>query len=274
MPVIRMGIPSSARALAQRLAGMAGYQLIPTARLKSLRKAEDDSHKYLHAGPFVGAMPAAYVAQLFDLVRHSRAQLFQDLFVLCQSGFKREGFFVEFGATDGLCLSNTDLLEKQFGWRGILSEPARKWQAALRANRTATIDFGCVWSTSGGTLEFNETDEAEYSTIEDFSSTDSHRDIRTKGIRYTVPTISLIDLLEKHHAPECIDYLSIDTEGSEYEILSAFDFSRYRIAVITVEHNYTPNRERIHELLANHGFRRVHEAWSKFDDWYVQAGRP
>jgi len=87
---------------------------------------------------------------------------------------------------------------------------------------------------------------------------------------YSVTSISLEDLLNEYKAPYHIDYLSIDTEGSEYEILSAFDFSKYHIEVITCEHNYTKSREKIYNLLANNGYKRVYEEISQFDDWYVK----
>jgi hypothetical protein len=66
-----------------------------------------------------------------------------------------------------------------------------------------------------------------------------------------------------------IDYLSIDTEGSEYEILANFDFSKHRFRVITCEHNYTQERDKIHTLLTEKGYLRKFEDVSQFDDWYV-----
>ncbi|MFM5930996.1 MAG: FkbM family methyltransferase, partial [Novosphingobium sp.] len=86
---------------------------------------------------------------------------------------------------------------------------------------------------------------------------------------YTVKTVAFNELLERHQAPALMDYLSIDTEGSELEILSSLDFSRFRFRVITCEHNFTPNREKIHELLVRHGYERRLETVSQFDDWYV-----
>lgn len=97
-----------------------------------------------------------------------------------------------------------------------------------------------------------------------------HSKSRRRGTKYTVNTISLNDLLKKYNAPKTIDYLSIDTEGSEYEILSAFDFNEFSISVITVEHNYTPARAALHELLTKAGYVRKCEEFSKFDDWYVR----
>lgn len=83
--------------------------------------------------------------------------------MLNESEFKRHGLFVEFGATNGLDLSNTWLLEKQFGWTGILAEPATVWHEDLKRNRTGSIDERCVWSRSGEALQFSETAVPELS---------------------------------------------------------------------------------------------------------------
>src|SRR5215469_6822664 len=66
---------------------------------------------------------------------HSKAQLFQDLWVLYELGEDvRGGYFVEIGATDGEFLSNTFLLEKHFDWKGALCEPNPVWHPALYRN--------------------------------------------------------------------------------------------------------------------------------------------
>ncbi|HXK40358.1 MAG TPA: FkbM family methyltransferase [Candidatus Paceibacterota bacterium] len=206
-----------------------------------------------------------------EVVKKSRSQLRQDMFVLSELNFKRNGFFVEFGATNGVDLSNTYLLEKEFQWRGILAEPARCWQSALRKNRSAAIETRCVWSTSDTLLKFKEVSLPELSTIDFLSSADLHGEKRRSGRTYDVETISLNDLLEAHDAPPVMDYLSIDTEGSELEILRSFDFSRYSFSIITCEHNYTSQREQICSLLMLHGYVRKHQDLSAFDDWYVKA---
>jgi hypothetical protein len=84
-----------------------------------------------------------------------------------------------------------------------------------------------------------------------------------------VQTVSLEDLLQEHQVPPKNDYLSIDTEGSEFEILSHFDFAKYEISVITCEHNFTASREKLFDLLTSHGFVRTMQAISNVDDWYV-----
>lgn len=217
------------------------------------------------------ALPPETVERVVPLLSRSRAQLSQDLFALARTDFRRGGYFVEFGATDGLNLSNTHLLETEFGWTGILAEPARRWHAALRRNRACHIDTDCVWRSTGETLEFHETDAGELSTLAEFRDADRHEARRRAATDYTVETISLADLLVKYEAPAEIDFLSIDTEGSEYQILAAFPFERYRFHVITCEHNFMPARGRIRALLEAKGYRRVLERASRFDDWYVSG---
>lgn len=201
----------------------------------------------------------------------SRAQILQDLWVCYELSEKRDGFFVEFGSTNGLKNSNTWLLEKKFGWSGILAEPNPIWHPELAANRNVSIDHRCVSSQSHNTVTFIATDDVdpELSSIADFSQGDHFSEVRSKGRQIQVETISLDDLLETHHAPPVVDYLSIDTEGSELDILSAFSFDR-KFDLISVENN--PKTEAaIQKLLESKGYRRVFEQFSQWDGWYASA---
>jgi FkbM family methyltransferase len=198
----------------------------------------------------------------------STSQNMQDVFVLSTLGFKKEGYFVEFGAADGVKFSNTYLLEKKFGWSGIVAEPAKSWHPALKKNRGCTIDYRCVWAVSGERMNFIDSSQPLLSTLEAFEHSDG-RERRSGGDVYTVDSVSLTDLLREHNAPQTIDYLSIDTEGSEFDILQNFDFGNYAIRVITVEHNYTSNRQKIFGLLSKLGYQRRFEGISGADDWYV-----
>jgi FkbM family methyltransferase len=203
------------------------------------------------------------------IVSKSQSQLGQDVLALSLVGKNKRGFFVEFGATDGKSLSNSYLLEKEFGWSGILCEPGKAWHSELRNNRTAAIDTRCVFSSTGKLLEFTETSVGELSTISSFMKSDANRFLRKNSGTYQVETVSLEDLLLTHNAPRYIEFLSVDTEGSEFEILKGFPFDQYRFGLICVEHNYTNNREKIHELLTGKGYERVFTEYSAFDDWYL-----
>ena len=208
---------------------------------------------------------------LFFCIRHanqSKAQLYQDLLVRWKLENKTDGFFVEFGATNGVDLSNTYSLENNLGWKGILAEPAKCWHEQLSQNRECAIDTRCVWDSSGQTLTFNEVENPELSTVQSLAESDFHAGTREKGKVYDVKTISLNDLLAENLAPEVMDYLSIDTEGSELLILKSLDFRKYLFSIVTVEHNFTPQRAEIFDLLAARGYARVFPELSRWDDWY------
>jgi FkbM family methyltransferase len=207
--------------------------------------------------------------QAEKIVLGAKSQLGQDVLALAVTGLEDKGFFVEFGATDGFSLSNTFLLEKEFGWAGILCEPARIWHKDLISNRSCLIDIRCVSSHSDLLVDFAEAQDAEYSTISEFRDQDRHQNARKGSSVYEVKTVSLRDLLLTHNAPAKVNFLSIDTEGSEYLILEDFDFTEYKFDLICVEHNYTLNQEKIYTLLTANGYKRIHAELSQWDDWYV-----
>jgi FkbM family methyltransferase len=256
-----------ARRFVRTLLSKLGLSVI---RLSSLQKLELSHGRW---NPIERWKAAGVQDQdLLNLVKYghlSQAQIQQDIFVLNYHGTS-PGYFVEFGATDGKTISNTFMLEKQFGWNGILAEPAISWREDLLKNRNCSLDFRCVWKESGSELEFAEVQDALMSTINSFSSSDIHANARRNKKLYRVETISLNDLLSQHNAPTTIDYISIDTEGSEYEILSAFDFSKYTVKIFTIEHNFSDNREKVFQLMSKFGYERVQTEISEYDDWYLK----
>ena len=148
-----------------------------------------------------------------------------------------------------------------------MAEPnPRQWKD-IREHRNVQFEEKCVWSESGDRLSF--VDAGDLSTISRFSDKDMHSNTRGGKRCFEVETISLTDMLEKYDAPSIIDYLSIDTEGSEFEILQAHNFKKFKFNIITVEHNYTEQRKKIFELLTANGYIRKYTELSHFDDWYV-----
>lgn len=111
----------------------------------------------------------------------------------------------------------------------------------------------------------------DLATLENYIYTDhwGHTRMSEQYEQYLVNTISLDDLLTQHNINSDIDYLSIDTKVSEYDILKAYSFNR-KIKIITVEHNGNKYRNDIFNLLTrNHGYSRILTDISKYDDWYV-----
>lgn len=206
------------------------------------------------------------------LTTNSKAQISQDIFALIMNDFAHDGYFVEFGATDGEYLSNTWLLEKHYNWDGILAEPARHWRERLLQNRSCNISNLCVWRQSGEKLRFSEPRAAELAQLSDVGASDMHHKARANSLEYNVETITLLDLLDLYKAPKNIEYLSIDTEGSELEVIKNFDFEKYTFNCITIEHNYqTEVRDRIYDILLGQGYVRILEDFSGVDDWYLCA---
>lgn len=268
------GLPTDRGAvtfLIKRLLRRLGFD-VSLCRTRECRIVEAAGQALRHYHRLPPGLEKDFLRLMHQNLMASRAQIHQDAFVLALTGEKRGGFFCEFGAADGLHFSNSWLLETRFGWRGILGEPGRGWHGTLRRNRPGVaLETRCVWSHGGESLTFREAENGEFSTLQQFVDADRHAAARRVGTSYQVPTVTLTEMLANHGAPPLVDYLSIDTEGSEYEILAAHDFDRYRFSAITVEHNYTPTRERIHALLTGHGYRRVLMNWSEWDDWYVHG---
>lgn len=216
----------------------------------------------------------SFIAYCLSRRHWSKAQILQDLWVCFELDESKAGFFVEFGALDGKKNSNTWLLENRFGWSGILAEPNPIWHSALASGRNAHIEHKCVSSRSGEKVIFlttNDTDP-ELSGIAEFCDGDHFGDTRRAGAKLEIETISLDDLLEKFQAPSLIDYISIDTEGSELDILSSFSFNR-RFRLMSVEAN-RENEAAIEELLTSKGYKRVFKAFSQWDSWYVLDMNP
>lgn len=207
--------------------------------------------------------------------RKSRGQIFQDMWALWESGRKKGGYFVEFGAGNGVALSNTYYLETMHGWTGVVAEPNSTFIPMVKAARTCRVVDKCVYSRSGETIGFLPASMGEFSRIRHIVPMDSHEMFGSRVIaeeaHVMVPTISLNDLLTEAEAPPQIDFLSVDTEGSELEILNTFDFNRWRFGAVCIEHNHTPLRDALYALMAANGYRRKWEAFSGFDDWYVPA---
>jgi FkbM family methyltransferase len=203
-----------------------------------------------------------YVIERYNLNSKSVSQFEQDINVLSFYNLKKNGYFIEIGASDGVEISNTYLLEKEYGWKGICVEPIPYRYNSLVVNRPNSVCSNkAVYSVSGLVLDFDIALTPDGNKLGDgISGLTSHIDCHWHAVNrnkkvISVETISFNQLLLESGAPEIIDYLSIDTEGSEYEILKELDFDKYTIGLIDVEHNMVePRRSQIRELLLSKGY--------------------
>ena len=198
----------------------------------------------------------------------SKSQLGQDIEVLTFFNNKESGFFVEIGASDGIFLSNTYLLETQYKWKGICCEPIPESFEKCVQNRPNSICYNeAVYNESGLTLTFDICNTGIL--LSGISHCiDKHKaEVDSDKTVIEVQTISLLDVLDKANAPSFIEYMSLDTEGSELEILKNFDFEKYTFGLIDVEHNYIePRRSEIRNLLLSKGY--IFKGENRWDDMY------
>jgi hypothetical protein len=95
-----------------------------------------------------------------------------------------------------------------------------------------------------------------------------NRGQRSPKSNYLVENVSLEDLLFSHDPPKFIDYMSIYTEGNEFDILKEFfPNSNFSFGFLTIEQNCTHNKDNIYDLLTNFGYVRILELVSKHKDW-------
>jgi FkbM family methyltransferase len=269
------GLDKSRRVLA-RVKNLAIYWLsksgltfLRSRNLQRYLEIEFDRKKLFRELAFIDRYGIDARVDFARLRAKSKSQLGQDLWVVIGSSFKRNGTFLEIGGADGIAFSNTHLLEKEFGWSGVVVEPARIWQEDLRRNRSCVIDSRCCTSESGNTIEFLETPSPMLSTIEKFKNLDTHSHERRTGKSYSVETVSLNSLFLDYFPSGQIDYLSIDTEGNEEDILRAFNFSRFSFKFASIENAFDIEKsKRIEKLLTSNGYVRVLREVSEFDDYY------
>jgi len=193
------------------------------------------------------------------------SQLGQDKWVLGKAfPGVTNGYFVDIGAWDAEVLSNTKALEEA-GWTGICIEPfPRNW-----TNRTCQLFEEVVYSTKGEVIQFRRADIL--GGIDDLIG--QHKAEVASFPILELTTTTLGDVLDRANAPRFIHYVSIDTEGSELEILKALPFSRYTVGAFSIEHNgEEPKRQQIRELLEANGYRFAQE--QLVDDWYLLAAEP
>ena len=205
-----------------------------------------------------------------------KSQLYQDVFAdfLITNNYNKT--FLEFGATNGIDLSNTYFLENYSKWKGVLGEPDPQWYDQLNKNRPdSKIITKCIWKKTGETLDFLSSENGVLSTINSFRYSDKdsmseNSKLRNKKFKnFKIESISLNDLVREEFNNIAPSYISVDTEGSEYEILNNFDFRKYQPIFFTVEHNYTSNQKSIDELMIANNYVRIFRKITSFDAWYV-----
>lgn len=205
---------------------------------------------------------------MIESIKYSSQEVTQnDKWVVHTLNFKTNGYFVEAGSMDGIFISNTYSLEKCLGWTGICVEPVSWMYSNLLNNRSCICENCCLYKESGK-IEFVHGKKDGLGGIK--KSIRHPHECNSENVENII-CFTLEDLLIKHNSPKIIDYLSLDTEGSEQEILSVFPFSKYSFRCITVED--TAENYGISSLIQN-GYVKVSNPFNLQNTWEHYYIRP
>ena len=202
---------------------------------------------------------------------------------------KTNGFFVECGAVDGINGSSCYALERYLDWKGICVEANPRHASKLKKNRSA-ICFNTLLTSQDQKehlyIYFRESEqrsraiasEGEYrKLLEDFEAeyrsrdtTPERKQILERMLSHSelikINSLSLESILKEANAPEVIDYLSMDIETYEYEVLKGFPFDRYKIMALSIEGHHC------NDLLISKGYRHVQNPFNTeetFENYFL-----
>lgn len=242
----------------------------PKTPFSNYARANRNSDGGLHTLVRISARIPGFFQTFKKLGYASESLDFQDL-VFCHlfaDILEQPGYFVEIGVGDGQTLSNTWVLEKAFGWNGLLVEANPRYSESIREKRSASLDSRAALDRHD-TLSF--VDDGLLGGLADYRTYESQR-MHPQGTRIEVECAPVEEIFAAHGAPDVIDFLSMDTEGSEREILRAMDFGKRRYRCMSIEHNHDPERKAAYrEILEPHGYRQVLENASGIDSMFIGA---
>lgn len=184
---------------------------------------------------------------------------------------KKNGYFVEAGAADGVSDSSCFFLEKQMGWRGICIEPHDQFFPQLIKNRPNSIHVNKCLANSGGVVDFAVSSNGInpfVSGVREVLAAHKWGGGLVLANAEIVPKTSatLAEILREHKAPNEIDYGAFDIEGSEFEAMRSFPFDEYRFLALSFELD-DATRGPLARLLADYDYCETTNPFNKNCPW-------
>ena len=184
------------------------------------------------------------------------SQAYQDYFLDTYIFFrKKSGFFLDIGGNDPIHINNTYFFEKSRGWKGLAFEPMTAQREKWKTSRTTE----CLPYALGKMTDQVEFCEYDFHPISGFSS-----HVKFSGkvkSRYKVPVRRLADILDERRIKH-VDFVSLDVEGAEMDVLQGIDFSRVEIDCFTIENNRGWQKEkRLRKFMIDAGYRIKARLW-------------
>jgi len=166
-----------------------------------------------------------------------RSELEEDLFVVDYFQHKNGGFVLDIGAADGITASNSFRLINEYEWKALLIEPCVKHLSNLKILYDNVDDVECFYGAVNQEKKleiFYEVDEHDIGLSNIIGKSHTRNQ---EYITYEVPCLDINTIIQKHNVPLNIDFVSLDIEGSEQEVLYNWDFSKYNVDLWCVEEN-------------------------------------
>lgn len=186
----------------------------------------------------------------------SFSQTNEDLEIDKLLGHKKKGFYVDVGANDPSRFSNTKRFYSR-GWRGINIEPNTSCYLKFVKDRPRDINLNIGIGNKNGKLIFNQFDPDTLSTFSPKQTREYIKDGYSLIKKYKIPVRSLKSVLNRYAKNKRIDFLSIDTEGFDFEVLKGNDWKKFKPEIICIE-SVEKNAEtkKIKKYLISKGYKR------------------
>lgn len=199
----------------------------------------------------------------------SYAQNYEDVMLRRAFPEIQNGFYIDVGANDPQCDSTTRYFYES-GWRGINIEPAEQYLKLLEAARPEDVNLGVACGARNGVGTLHVIPDTGLSTMvpeyADGAKAAGHVISEVAEVR----VVRLESIIQQHARERDIDFLKINVQGSELEVLRGINLKRYRPKVIVVEHSKGPD---YNSQLLDAGyfyvwFDGLNRVYVKWEDWF------
>ena len=188
----------------------------------------------------------------------SRAQFGQDLWALEHHNHKRNGTYLEIGVHDGENANNTVMMDQEYGWSGVCVDPFMNHMESRSCQK-----FYVALGSEPGEADFRYGGDNEnhsvFAGLDKFATTDDnkmHKDAVSNFKMKKVPVRTPEDVFTEANLPSTIDYMSLDVEGAEMDILKSFPFDKYCVKYATIETNNDKEKEKeMEEFMTQRGYK-------------------
>ena len=182
----------------------------------------------------------------------SYAQNREDIYINWLLAGKKKGFYVDIGASDPIHDSVTKFFYDK-GWNGINIEPIERHIKNLQKQRPRDVNLQLGIAEQKGKLNFREYVNGDgLSTFAEESKKEHHES--RDYVDYEVNVKRLDDVLDEQNV-KAIDFMKIDVEGYEYEVISSNNWNKYRPLLLVIEANHI--KRDWHNILIKNGYQKV-----------------